>query len=50
MYRIVIGAYHESGLRALMIVSRLCYVVILKHDFPRVRHNDAIMNICIFME
>ena len=38
------------GLRALMIVSRLCYIVILKHDLLRVRHNDAIMSICICLD
>ena len=50
MYHIVTGGYHDSGFRALMIVYRLCYVVILKHVLPRIHYNDAIKNICIYME
>ena len=33
MYCIVTDGYHDSGQRALMIVSRLCYIAILKHYF-----------------
>ena len=50
MYRIVTGGYHDRGLRALIIVSRLCYIVILKHDLLHVHYIDEIMTICIFME
>ena len=32
MYRFMIGGYHDSGFTALMIVSRLPYIVILIHD------------------
>ena len=50
MYHTVTGGYHNSGFRALMIVSRPCYIAILKHVFPSIHYNDANMNICIFME
>ena len=36
--------YHDSGFRVLMIVSRLCYIAILKHVLPSVHCNDANMN------
>ena len=32
MHRHMTGGYHDSDLRALMVVSRLPYIVILKHD------------------
>ena len=50
MYHIVTGDYRESGFRALMIASRLCYIAILKHVLQSVQCNDANMNICIYME
>ena len=50
MYRIVTGGYHDGGLRALMILSSLCYVAILTPDLLCVHYNAATMNICIFME
>ena len=50
MYRIVIGSYHKSGFMALMKVSRLCYIAILKPVLPPVHYNDANVNIYIFME
>ena len=50
MYHIMTGGYHDSGFRALMIVSRLCYIAILKHVLPSVHYNDVNMNICISME
>ena len=51
IYRFMIGGYHDSDSRALMIVSILPYIVILKHDLLLHAHYEyAIMNICIFME
>ena len=50
MYHIVIGGSHDSGLMALMIVAKLCYIAILKHVLPSVQYNDVNMNICISME
>ena len=47
--RVVTGAYHDSGLRALMIVSRSCHIAMLKHNLLRVQSDEAITNICIFM-
>ena len=44
------GGYHDSGLRALMIVSRLFYIALLKHDLLRVHYSDANMEIFIIME
>ena len=44
------GGYHDRGLRALMIVSRLCYIATLKHDLLCVCYKNAIMNIYTFME
>ena len=40
----------DSGLRALMIVSRLCYIAILKHVLLSVHYSDVDMNICVSME
>ena len=50
MYYIVTGGYHGSGLRALMIASRLCYIAIHEHVLPSVHYSDVNMNICISME
>ena len=50
MYHIVTGGYHDSDFKALMIVSRLCYIAILKHVLLSVHYNDVDMNICISME
>ena len=50
MYNIVTGGYHDSGFRAMMIVSRLCYITILTYVLPSVHYNDVHMNICILME
>ena len=47
MYHIVTG---DSGFNALMIVSRLCYIAILKHVLLSVHYNDTNMNICMFIE
>ena len=44
------GGYNDSGLRALMVISRLRYIVILKDDLLHAHDNNAIMNICISME
>ena len=44
------GGYHDSGFKALMIVSRFCYMAILKHVLPSGYYNDVYMNICISME
>ena len=50
MYHIVTSGHHDSGSKALMIVSRLCYIAILKHVLPSVHCNYANMKIYIFME
>ena len=50
MYRFMIGGYHDSGFTALMIVSRLPYIVILIHDLLHAHYEYAIMNDCIFTE
>ena len=50
MNHIVTGGYHDSGFGALMKVSRLCYIAILKHVLRSVHYNDVNMNICISME
>ena len=50
MYRFMIGGYHDSGFTALMIVSRLPYIVILIHDLLHTDYEYAIMNYCIFTE
>ena len=39
-----------TALIALMIVSRLCYIAILKDVLPSFYYNDVNMNICISME
>ena len=44
------GGYHDSGLTAFMIVSRLPYVVILLHDLLHGYNEYAVMNYCIFTE
>ena len=44
MYHIVTGGYHDSGFKALLLVSRLCYIVILKHVLPSVHYADVNMN------
>ena len=43
------GGYRDIGFKALMIVSILCYIAILKHGLPSVLYNDVKMNICISM-
>ena len=50
MHHIVTGGYHDSGFKAFMIVSRLCYIAILKHVLPSVHYNDVNMIFCISME
>ena len=51
VYRFMTGCYHDgSGLGALMIVSRLPYIVILQHDLLLAHYEYAIVNICIFTE
>ena len=50
MYHIVTGGYHDSGFRALMIVSRFYHNAILKHVLPDIHYNDRNMNISIFMK
>ena len=49
MYRLVVSGYHNSGLRALTIISQLPYIVTLKHDLLHTHYNQTIMKICIFM-
>ena len=50
MYHIVTGGNHDNGFRALMIISRLFYIVILKHILQSIHCNDASMHICMIME
>ena len=50
MYHIVTGGYHVCGFKALMIVSRFCYMAISKHVLPSTHYNDVYMNISISME
>ena len=50
LYRFMTGGYYDSGLRALMIVSRSSYIVMLKHGLLHAHYHNAIMNICIFAE
>ena len=50
MYRFMIGGYHGSGFTALLIVSRLTYIVILIHYLLHAHNEYAIMNYCIFTE
>ena len=42
--------YHDIRFTALMIVSRLPYIVILIHDLLHAHYEYAIMNCCIFTE
>ena len=44
------GGYHESGFTALMIVSRLLYIVKLIHGLLHAHYEYAIMNYYIFTE
>ena len=50
MYHFTTGGYHNSGLRALMIVSRLAYIVRLKCDLLHANYEYTVMNICKFTE
>ena len=50
MYDFMTGGYHDSGLTALMIVSRLPYIVILIHGLLHAHYKYAIINYCIFTE
>ena len=52
MYRFMTdsGGYHDSGFIALMIISRLPYIVILIHGLLHAHYKYASMNYCIFME
>ena len=40
---VLTGGHYDSGFRALMIVSRLCLIPILKQDLLRVQYNDTII-------
>ena len=50
VHRFVTGGHHDSGLKALMIASRLPYIITLKRDLSHAHYKNDIMNICIFME
>ena len=47
MYRFVTGGYHDNSLRTLLIVSRLRYIVMLKHGLLHAYYDNAIMNMYI---
>ena len=49
-YRFMTGGYHDSGFTALMIVSKLPYIVISLHDLLHAHYEYAIMNYCVFTE
>ena len=50
MYHFMTGGYHDSSFTALVIVSRLPYIVMLIHDLLHIDYEYAIMNYCILME
>ena len=50
MYHIVTGGHHDRGFKALMVVSRLHHIAVLKRVLPSVHCYDANVNICMFIE
>ena len=50
MYHIVTDGYQGKGFRASVIVSKLCYIAIIKHVLQSVHCYGANMNICTFVE